>query len=311
MKAMKRSLYAALVVLAGLSAGCRPADEPDAGAASGPEALPGLLAFWNFQESTGTDPVSTGEYRYTLKEMNGPIQRAEDGIFGPRSLDLEWGQWLRVERKDAPGLDLHGDDQTLTMVAWVQRQSDRAWQYIAGVWNEGDEKYMGQPRATGPGAPARQYALFMSGLWQSDYTTYERTPAEHQAMGYLSPFGGATPEHPFAFDYATGATRIEKDRWYMLAYTFDGEAIRVYVDGRLDANGNYNPFLYDGTIHDGGPDGADFTVAHRDHPRWPTYPEGMPEYKEGFDGKLGGLAVYDRALTPEEIAGLYQATMQP
>lgn len=51
----------------------------------------------------------------------------------------------------------------------------------------------------------------MSGASQSDYTTYER----------------------------------------MLAYTFDGQAIKVYVDGALDENGNYNPFLYDG-----GEDGA-------------------------------------------------------
>lgn len=56
----------------------------------------------------------------------------------------------------------------------------------------------------------------MSGASQSNYTTYER----------------------------------------MLAYTFDGQAIKVYVDGALDESGNYNPFLYDGSIYDGGEDGA-------------------------------------------------------
>ena len=275
----------------------------------GPTDLPGLVAFWDFQEPPGTDRLSVGRYAYALEEMNGPIRRASDGLFGPYSADLDWGQWLRAEREGVPGLDLHGQGQEVTVVAWVKRESDRVWQYIAGMWDEGDAAHQGRPSGTGEGAPGRQYGLFMSGAWQADHATYERARAEHQAMGYVSATGGATPGHPFAFDYATGATRIEKGRWYMLAYTFDGAALRVYVDGRLDANGNYNPFYYDGPIYDGGEDGADFTVALRRVPKWPSYPEGVPENAAGFDGRIGGLAVYDRALTGQEIEGLYQAAM--
>lgn len=274
-----------------------------------PEDLPNLLAFWDFQESAGKARISAGKYEYSLEEMNGPIKRADNGIFGPYCADLQWGQWFRIKRKEAPGLDLHGDDQQVTMVAWVQRESDRVWQYIAGMWNEGDEKFKGKAGAKGEGAPARQYAIFINGAWQNDYTTYERTRAENQAMGYISPYGGATPNHPFAFDYATGKTKLEKDKWYMIAFTFDGEAIKVYVNGQLDENSNYNPFYYDGPIYDPGESGADFTIAQRDHPRWPHYPEGVPEYEEGFDGKIGGLAVYDRALTSDEISRLFYSSM--
>ena len=96
----------------------------------------------------------------------------------------------------------------------------------------------------------------------------------------------------------------------MLAFTYDGEWIKVYVDGKLDKNGNYNPFRYDGPIYNGGENGADFTVAQRDHPKWPSYPEGTPNYDEGFDGKIGGLAVYNRALNAEEIMNLYKSTMK-
>ncbi|MEX2381542.1 MAG: LamG-like jellyroll fold domain-containing protein [Opitutales bacterium] len=280
---------------------------------AGPADIPNLLTFWDFQEPAGSERISMGEYAYGLEEMNGPIDRVEDGIFGPYSAGLEWGQWFRIERQDAPGLDLHGDDQQVTMVAWVKRESDLVWQYIAGMWNEGDQRFLGQAAAEGARAPARQYALFMSGAWQNDYTTYNRSRAEHQVHGYVSPFGGATPEHPFAFDYASGATEIEKGRWYMLAYTFDTEVIKVYVDGKLDENSNYNPFEYNQGIHDGGETGSDFTVAQRNHPQWPTYPEGSPEfprYVEGFDGRIAGLAVYDRALTAAEIAALYSATME-
>jgi len=274
-----------------------------------PVDIPNLLVFWDFQEESGKNKKAKGKFRYELEEMNGPIKRSKDGIFGPFSADFEWGQWMRLKRERAAGLNIHGDNKQITMVAWVKRESDRPWQYIAGIWNEGDWKFMGKAKGEGDRAPSRQYAMFTSGLSQNDYKTYKRSPAKHQVMGYLSPYGGATPEHPFAFDYATGKTFLEKDQWYMIAYTYDAEWIKVYVNGKLDVNENFNPFYYKGPIFDGGSNGADFTVAQRDHPKWPTYPNGVPEYEEGFDGKLGGLAVYDRALTANELEALYNATM--
>ena len=96
----------------------------------------------------------------------------------------------------------------------------------------------------------------------------------------------------------------------MLAFTYDGRWISVYVDGELDSNGNHNPFSYEGPIHDGGDGGADFTIAQRDHPHWPHYPEGVPDYEEGFDGRIGGLAIYDRALSSGEIRSLYRSTRE-
>ena len=274
-----------------------------------PTDIAGILCFWDFQEADGSDRLAVGKYPYALQEMNGPIARVEDGIFGPYSIDFEWGQWLRIKREHAPGLDLHGDDQQVTIVAWVKRESDRAWQHVAGMWDEGLAQFQGKAEGEGAGAPARQYALIISGTWQTDNTTYERVRASHQAHGYVSPQGGATPGHPFAFDYATGGTVLKKDRWYMVAYTFDGQIIKVYVDGVLDANERYNPFEYDDGIYDGGSEGADFTVALRRVPKFPTYPEGLPENASGFDGRIGGLAVYDRALTSKEIKALYAGSM--
>ncbi|MGK7394195.1 MAG: hypothetical protein ACNS62_06465 [Candidatus Cyclobacteriaceae bacterium M3_2C_046] len=51
-------------------------------------------------------------------------------------------------------------------------------------------------------------------------------------------------------------------------------------------------------------------MAQRDHPRWPTYQEGVPEYEEGFDGRIGGLAIYDRTLSANEIKSLYESSMK-
>ncbi len=272
-----------------------------------PTDINGLLCFWDFQEPAGTNRIAQGQFLYALTEMNGPIARKGDGVFGPFCVDIEWGQWFRIERANAAGLNLHGN-QEVTMVAWIKRESNRVWQFIAGMWDEGLEKFKGKVSGAGPGAPARQYALFISGAWQSDHRTYKRIRAYDQVHGYVSSFGGSSPGHPFAFDYATGATQLERDRWYMIAYTYDGKSIKVYVDGHLDRNENYNPFLFDGPIYDGGKDGADFTVGLRRVPRFATYPDGKPENEAGFDGQIGGLAIYDRALTEREIMQLHRGT---
>ena len=276
----------------------------------------GLVALWDFQ-STRSAPGDNGGpegQKFTsiegnslpLLSHNGPIDRSSDGPLGG-CLEFRWGQWLSIETRDAPMLDLHGPDQSLSMIAWVQRRSDRHWQFIAGIWDEGTEAFKGQSGGTGPGAPARQYGMFINGAWQTDHVTYRRTRSRSAVLGYVSPGGGATPGHPFAFDYATGGSQLEKDRWYMIAYTFDGEQLRVYLDGRLDANGHHNPFAYDGPIHDGD---ARFTVAMRRAPKWPTYPEGVPNNTAGFDGRLAGLAVYNRALTDLEIANIHERTVR-
>ena len=273
-----------------------------------PVDMANLLGFWDFQEESGAPKVSKGKYQYPLHEMNGPIKRVEDGIFGPYSADLELGQWLRAKRADVPGLNLGGQPREISMVAWVKFESDRYWQFIAGIWSEGDRAFQGKASGTGKRYPARQYALFAFGNSENDYTTYVRTPVKHRAMGYLSPFGGASPNRPFAFDYASGAVQLQMHRWYMIAFTYDKQWIKVYVDGKLDANGNSNPFKFEGPVFDGGPDGADFTVALRNHPKWPDYPEGRPDHDEGFDGRIGGLAVFDRALAADEIKTLCEAT---
>ncbi len=283
-------LAAVVVVLAGF-AESRAAEE---GNEKHPEEIPGLLSFWDFQGEGEERLTSRGKHAYRLKEMHGKIENAPEGVFGDSALEIQPLQWMMIEREDCPGLNLHGE-QAVTMVAWIKRSHNGIWQYIAGVWNERDAK--------------RQYALFTCGHKQTDYVTMDRSDCRYRAHGYVSEVGGATEGKPYCFSYGTGKTVLEKERWHMIAFTYDQKAIRVYVDGRLDENGNSNPFLWDKPIFDGGEEGADFTVAQRPLPQWPGYPDEAPTHSEGFAGLLGGLAVYDRSLTDEEIAGLYQATM--
>ncbi|SMP68909.1 Concanavalin A-like lectin/glucanases superfamily protein [Neorhodopirellula lusitana] len=260
-----------------------------------PTSIPDLITFWDFQPTDSGDHLSKGAAAYVLTEMNGPIQRTNDGIFGPSALQIQRGQWLRIKRDDCPALNRKGKDE-VTVVAWIKRQSDNNWQYIAGMWNERDAK--------------RQYALFSCGHKQTDYTTLNRIDAKNQPHGYVSDVGGATPHRPYCFSYATGKTTLNKDNWYMIAYTYDHKAISVYTDGKLDQNGNYNPFYWDKPIFDGGDEGSDFTVAQRALPAWPGYPEvEEPTHHEGFGGIMGGLAVYGRALSATEMQSLYESTL--
>lgn len=256
---------------------------------SSPLDIPNLLCFWDFQ----TDLTSHGPHAYTFEEMNGPVQSVENGVFGPRALQFELGQWLRIRRADCPALDIHGAREA-SIAAWVQRRSDHHWQYIAGVWDEG--------------AAARQYALFTCGHKQSHATDLSRTDADNRAHGYVSEVGGATPDCRWCFSYATGGQSLEKNRWHFLVFTYDLNAIRVYVNGELDPNGDCNPFPWDKPIFDGGIGGADFTVAQRNVRSWPDYPRGRAGNRTGFDGLLGGVAVFDRALKAEEIGALHAAT---
>ena len=264
-----------------------------------PERIRGLVTFWDFQKQKDgmIDLQSRGAHNYLLKEMNGRIAIAPQGIFGPASLRIVRGQWLMIPRKDCPALDIQGK-QHISMVAWIQRIGDNNWQYIAGMWNERDAQ--------------RQYALITCAHKQTDQRTLERTNAKNQTHGYVSDVGGATTGKPFCYSYATGQQKIAKDQWYMLAFTYDHKQLRVYVNGVLDYQENYNPFNWDKPIYSGGDKGSDFTVAQRALPLWTGYPQlTEPPHTEGFDGLLGGLAVYRRALTDSEISNLYHATLQP
>ncbi|MGF1632723.1 MAG: LamG domain-containing protein [Phycisphaerae bacterium] len=264
-----------------------------------PQDVPNLISFWPFQpvpagDHTAVDLTAVGPYPYTLQEMNGPLGRGGEGVFGPAALCIERGQWLCIPREGCPALNLAGRQQ-VSVVAWVQRRTDNLWQYIACVWDEHNEH--------------RQYALFTSGHKQADGRDLTRTDADHQPHGYVSDVGGATPGCKFCFSYATGATRVEPGRWTMIGFSYNGRALCIYTDGRLDANGACNPFSWDKPLHDAGPHTPDFTVGQRNVPSWANYPVGQPENCVGFGGLLGGLAVYDRGLGPEEFAALYRSTL--
>lgn len=142
---------------------------------------------------------------------------------------------------------------------------------IAGVWDETRKK--------------RQYCLFLNAPRGTRADEMVRYPLANRIHGHVSAIGGPTPGNAFCITYSSGATEIPLREWRCLAMTYDGKASRVYVDGRLDAMEQYNPFPYPDGLFKGGPDGADFTVGavHRSN-----------EWGNFFGGKIGGLAVFRR-----------------
>ncbi|MBD2844377.1 LamG domain-containing protein [Paenibacillus sp. IB182496] len=238
--------------------------------------VPGLISLWEMQEQSGPRE-SSGPGRYRLREMAGTVGSAEEGVFGPRAARFVYGDWLAVPRSECPALDFHGN-AAFTLAAWIKRGEEKGeCQAVAGMWNE-----------TGR---SRQYCMFLDlRIWES----------ANQVCGHVSAEGGPTPGYKYCMSAAIGATPVTSGRWQLAVFTYDGQNARVYLDGRLDVREGFNPYPYPEGLHDGGSGGSDFTVGGVDR-------SGTPG--NFYEGLLGGLAVYDRALGDEEIARLYRDTI--
>jgi hypothetical protein len=240
-----------------------------------PLQVPGLVAFWDFQQPAGEARLSQGPHRYALQESAGPVQRVEGGVFGPYAARLGPGQWLSARRATVPALDLHGPDAQVSVVAWLKREhkaKPTECEAVAGMWLE-----------TGK---CRQYCLFLN---------LRIFNSADQVCGHVSSIGGPTPGHPWCMDASIGQTAVPFDQWQCAAFSYDGQFARSYLNGRLDTRPDRNPYPYPGGLFAAGDNGADFTVGavHR-----------SGEMGNFFQGLLGGLAVFSRALTAQEMESL-------
>jgi hypothetical protein len=100
---------------------------------------------------------------------------------------------------------------------------------------------------------------------------------------------GATVVLPGGPVKGTSTTVPVPNRWYHLAMTYDGTALRFYVDGRLEAQTPATGGIATGTepLRIGG--GAPGTLA--------------PDY---FPGVIDDVLLFGRAITPAEVGSLYQ-----
>lgn len=92
-------------------------------------------------------------------------------------------------------------------------------------------------------------------------------------------------------DWRRGRTMVAPGEWHHAAFTFDGRDIRIYLDGRLDG-------LF--------PTNGSMVIRPDDQGCIGRYPYAAPGYQAPLDGFVDELAVYDRPLTPDEIAAHYR-----
>lgn len=281
---------------------------------------PDLIAFWSFGEPKGNDRVSTGgSQTHALAEVSGPIERHAIGPYSGYSAYLNGQQYFRIPYESTADLNICGPEAQVSMFAVVRLVDLNQSRTIAGMWSEG--------KGANDDSGSRQYAMLMN------MPTYG---GPRQLTPHISSEGGVTTradgsKFPWCADYAATVKEVPEEEWCTLAFTYDGQYIKAYINGVLEEraldpvqdrrddpyftsegpNGSdrgMNPyyhgrgiFCYDPEKHaDSKPDGgSDFTVGAR-------YAVGSM-LREATIGHFGGLAVFNRALNDQEIMALHNS----
>lgn len=247
------------------------------------ESVPNLIAYWDF---AGDDYLtSQGVERATLRNSGSAMpELIDDASVGGRALRFDGDDYLYIPYAETGALNVRSG--SVTVVAWVRWTAEQTG-FVAGMWNEYED------------GGKRQYGLFVS---------LPHYNGANQVCGHISRTGKPTPPFPFSIDYSASRQRVPKDEWCVVAFTYDGEYIRSYLNGRFEEREEElinhtkgfegypdglrqvkNPYYFPDGI---GDNGSDFTVgavfvANR-----------IGNY---FKGDIGAIAIYDRALTAEEV----------
>ena len=237
-------------------------------------AAPGLLALWDFSEPGGQPRRSLTAQAQLLHEGSGLVARGEGGPLSGHHVILGEPAWLHIPRADLGPLNRCGAHSATSVLAWLRRtrKPGNECEFVAGCWNETQAR--------------RQYGLFLN--------LYIHNSGQ-QVGAHVSHTGGPTPGHRWCMDAAIGQIPIAWGEWHCVGMTFDGQQAAAWLDGRLDERPDRIPLPYAGELFDGGTAGADFTVGAVN--------------RQGCIGNflhadLGGLAIFGRALTAAEMAGL-------
>ena len=247
------------------------------------ESLPNLVAYWDFQ---GEEYLrSKGNVEATLRGEQGAIPAlVEEGPVSGHSLRFDGDDYLYIPYAETGDLNVQSGE--VTVVAWVKWTAEQIG-FVAGMWNEYED------------GGKRQYGLFVS---------LPHYNGRNQVCGHISLTGKPTPPFPYSIDYSASPQTVPTDEWCAVAFTYDGEYIRSYFNGQfeqreeelIDHTAGFegypdglrqikNPYYFPDGI---GDNGSDFTVgAVFVNKRIGNF----------FKGQIGGIAVYDRALTAEEV----------
>lgn len=248
----------------------------------------GLVALWDFKEKEGRDRKATGLGKFPLKEENGTLPRINEGPLSGYSAQFGNKAFLSLENPKTGALNIFGEKQGVTVIAWVKWEGNTG--FVGGMWNEYQD------------GGKRQYGLFVS---------LPHYNGRDQVCGHISKTGKPTPPFPYSIDYSASAQTVAKGEWQYVAFTYDGEWIKSFLNGEFKSSepeliNNTKGFegYPDGLIQSKNPyhflngmgnNGSDFTVGAV------LLKSGMGNF---FNGLIGGLAVFNRALSEDEIKKL-------
>lgn len=246
---------------------------------------PGLVGFWDFSTFDGrsfTDLV--GKHKLVAQKSN--IRQVEEGPLSGQSVELKGsGDYLSIPHSESGRLDIATNQ--VTVIGWVKWEGGTG--FVAGKWNEYTD------------GGKRQYGLFVS---------LPHYNGRDQVCGHISKKGGPTPPFPYSIDYSASKQIVPENEWVCVAFTYDGTYIKSYLNGKFEAReaelinhtAGFFPDKPDGIVQIKNPyhypDGmglnqSDFTV-------------GGVQLKSGignfFKGRIGGVAVFNRALSEAEMA---------
>lgn len=251
--------------------------------------IEGLVALWDFKEKSGRPKRSVGIGRYRLEEGQGAVARSDEGPLSGYSAVFDGSNFLKLDNTKTGALNIYGEGQGVTVMAWVKWTGEQTG-FIGGMWNEYQD------------GGKRQYGLFVSLPYYN---------GRDQVCGHISLTGKPTPPFPYSIDYSASKQSVPADEWACVAFTYDGAYIRSYLNGTFETREpelishtegfegypegltqSKNPYFFPDGM---GNNGSDFTVGSV------LLKKGMGNF---FKGKIGGLAVFNRALTDAEIRAL-------
>lgn len=243
----------------------------------------GFVALWDFKESSGENRQAVKEDKLTLVDVKNNVPRVAEGPLSGYSASFDGQSYLLIPNKEIGKLNI---TTAVTVIAWVKWTGEQTG-FIAGPWNEYAD------------GGKRQYGLFVSLPYYN---------GKDQVCGHISKTGKPTPPFPYSIDYSASNQSVPKNEWCCVAFTYDGEYIKSYLNGEFEAR---EPELINHTTgFEGYPDG----ITHSKNPYY--FPDGMDDngsdftvgsvlLKSGmgnfYKGLIGGVAVFSRALSEKEM----------